>query len=128
MKAYTREEQYLKAMSGEEQTIPDKPLTRMELYLAKLCGEDTPIPDKPLTREELYLAKLCGEGVSTPDKPLTRIEMYMSVAAGLSDVKPEPLNRREYFWNMYAEGGTRVFLKVNNDRLKANDGRLLLTV
>ena len=35
MKALKREEQYLNAMSGEEQKIPDKPLTRIEQYMSR---------------------------------------------------------------------------------------------
>lgn len=42
--------------------LPEKPFSRKEQYLAKIAGEDTEIPEKPFSREEMYLDAIAQGG------------------------------------------------------------------
>lgn len=43
-------------------SLPEKPFSRKEQYLAKIAGEDTEIPEKPFSREEMYLDAIAQGG------------------------------------------------------------------
>lgn len=43
-------------------TLPEKPFSRREQYLSKIAGQDTEIPEEPFSREEMYLDEIARNG------------------------------------------------------------------
>lgn len=42
--------------------LPEKPFSRKEQYLSKIAGQDTEIPEEPFSREEMYLDEIAKNG------------------------------------------------------------------
>lgn len=42
--------------------LPEKPFSRKEQYLSKIAGQDTEIPEEPFSREEMYLDEIARNG------------------------------------------------------------------
>lgn len=63
--------------------LPEKPFSRKEQYLSKIAGQDTEIPEEPFSREEMYLdeiAKNGGGGGTSDFDQLSNRPSYNGVA------------------------------------------------
>ena len=72
--------------------LPEKPFSRKEQYLSKIAGEDTEIPEKPFSREEMYLEEIAkngggGGGTSDFDKLSNRPKLNGTEMDGNTDIK-----------------------------------------
>ena len=72
-------------------TLPEKPFSRKEQYLAKIAGEDVEIPEEPFSREEMYLEAIAegggGGGTSNFNQLTNRPKLNGTEMDGDTDIK-----------------------------------------
>ena len=71
--------------------LPEKPFSRKEQYLAKISGEDVEIPEEPFSREEMYLEAIAegggGGGTSNFNQLTNRPKLNGTEMDGDTDIK-----------------------------------------
>lgn len=71
--------------------LPEKPFSRKEQYLAKIAGEDVEIPEEPFSREEMYLEAIAegggGGGTSNFNQLTNRPKLNGTEMDGDTDIK-----------------------------------------
>lgn len=95
--------------------LPEEPYTRVEQYLARLAGQNVDIPDYPITRIECYLDYLVnnGGGATAPNAGAhNAIFRGQSLGNALTDAQVEAISSGTFddiyigdYWTM----GTRTY-------------------